>query len=102
MTFIAWATGRRAIASLLCGIIGFAIWLSAIQPTPWPDSGPPSVPIVTVVLPVLAIVFGHIAKKDIARNQEVRGSKRAAELATGGLLFGYTVLVYTVRMAISG
>ena len=45
----------------------------------------------SLLFSIAAVIFGHIAKKEIARNPEVHGSG----LATVGLVLGYIGVVYT-------
>ena len=52
-----------AIASLVCGVVG----------------------LITGVVAIPAVVFGHIAKREIARNSALSGSG----MATAGLVLGY-------------
>ena len=56
-----------AIASLVCGVLGLAIGVSSI----------------------LAVVFGHIARKEFAR---IPPGDYDSVMATAGLILGYVVI----------
>ncbi len=75
---IAGAPGKRtegfAIASLVCGIVGFF-----------------GVP---VVASILAIVFGHTARKRIAQDENLAG----ADMARAGIIIGWIGLVLAVLL----
>ena len=57
-----------AIASLICGVIG----------------------LITGVVAIPAVVFGHIAKSEISKNTALSG----AGMATAGLVLGYIGLAF--------
>jgi hypothetical protein len=66
-------TSGLAIASLVSGILGFILWFPAI----------------------LAVIFGHVAIRQIAlRGQSGRG------VAIAGLVLGYVVLLATVAFVL--
>jgi Domain of unknown function (DUF4190) len=68
-------TNPWAVASLVCGIAQFFV--------------PPGV--------ILAIVFGHIARRQIRRT-----GKGGRGLATAGLILGYAGLVIGIALVIAG
>jgi Domain of unknown function (DUF4190) len=72
---LAQRTNPWAVASLVCGIAQFFV--------------PPGV--------ILAIVFGHIARRQIRRTGE--GGRG---LATAGLILGYAGLVIGIALVIAG
>ncbi|WP_187365659.1 ABC transporter permease subunit [Trebonia kvetii] len=66
-------TNGRAIAALACGVVGFFVLPSAI----------------------LAIVFGHLARREVRRTGEAGDG-----LATAGMVLGYVATVLTVFVII--
>ncbi|GAA3213382.1 DUF4190 domain-containing protein [Actinocorallia longicatena] len=67
-------TNPYAVASLVCGVL-WGCWIGS----------------------VLAIFFGHLARRQIRRHDE-----RGAPLALAGLVLGYTALVVLVFALIQG
>lgn len=69
------ATNGLAIASLICGIAGYVVF--------------------PVIAPLLAIIFGHVARGQIRRTGEGGGG-----MAIAGLLLGYINLALAVVGAV--
>ena len=87
-------TNKMAIASLTLIIIGFVVafftWVSFSGGTGELGTylqGP------AILTPFLAIIFGHIARRQI---REAKGRERGKGMAKAGLILGYVLLIPTV------